>query len=366
MIGKLAAMMTQYRQKAWYKEDIDDIKKKMTQCEMVPLSAAQKKDVVAYWHSLTGMDVPTYWHEYFYSRNGQFSLQYVPTCLYHYKILYHLNFRPFTMAYIDKCLFDWYFPDVHRPQTVIRNINGYFYDDKKAITKEEALERCQELKDVVVKPSLIGKWGRGVKLFSVENGIVSDGESISQLLEGYGKNYIIQHKVEQHEALSRLNPTSLNTIRVLSYRQSDEVFVLYAVVRIGRKGKTVDNESAGGINADIDLATGKIRKCAYGTPAEKQIMTTDVGTVLDGFQLPSVPEVLATVKELHRRLPYFNLVGWDFGIDQDGKPVMIEWNRAPDLSQTAHGPAFGEMTEEIVRYAQTQPDSFEVKLASSK
>ena len=302
MIGKLAAMMTQYRQKAWYKEDIDDIKKKMTQCEMVPLSASQKKDVVAYWHSLTGMDVPTYWHEYFYSRNGQFSLQYVPTCLYHYKILYHLNFRPFTMAYIDKCLFDWYFPDVHRPQTVIRNINGYFYDDKKAITKEEALERCQELKDVVVKPSLIGKWGRGVKLFSVENGRVSDGESISQLLEGYGKNYIIQHKVEQHEALSRLNPTSLNTIRVLSYRQGDEVFVLYAVVRIGRKGKTVDNESAGGINADIDLATGKIRKCAYGTPAEKQIPTTDVGTVLDGFQLPSVPEVLATVKELHSRL----------------------------------------------------------------
>lgn len=366
MIAKINRFMTQYRQKVWWNEDVDDIKKKLSQCDIKPLSDSQKKEIEAYWHGLTGMKSPTYWHEYFYSRNGQFSLQYVPTCLYHYKILYHLNFRPFTMAYIDKCLFDWYFPDVHRPQTVIRNINGYFYDDKKAITKEEALERCQELKDVVVKPSLIGKWGRGVKLFSVENGIVSDGEPISQLLEGYDKNYIIQQKVEQHEALSRLNPTSLNTIRVLSYRQGDEVFVLYAVVRIGRKGKTVDNESAGGINADIDLATGKIRKCAYGTPAEKQIMTTDVGTVLDGFQLPSVPEVLATVKELHRRLPYFNLVGWDFGIEKDGKPVMIEWNRAPDLSQTAHGPAFGEMTEEIVHFAQTQPDSFDVKLASSK
>ena len=95
-------------------------------------------------------------------------------------------------------------------------------------------------------------------------------------------------------------------------------------------------------------------------------MKTDVGTVLNGFQLPSIPEVLSTVKELHKRLPYFNLVGWDFGIDKEGRPVMIEWNRAPDLSQTAHGPAFGEMTEEIVRYAQTLPDTFEMKIASSK
>lgn len=28
---------------------------------------------------------------------------------------------------------------------------------------------------------------------------------------------------------------------------------------------------------------------------------------------------------------------------------MIEWNRCPDLSQTAHGPAFVEMTEDIFK-----------------
>lgn len=366
IIGKLNTMLIQYRQKAWYNEDIEDIKKKLSQCEVTPLSATQKKDVVNYWRKLTNIEPPVYWHEYFYSRNGEFSLNYVPTCLYHYKILYHLNFRPFTMAYIDKCLFDWYFPDVLRPQTVIRNINGYFYNDKVSISKGEALELCKDLGDVVIKPSLLGKWGRGVKLFSTTDGKTDDGEPVSNLLEAYESNYIIQHKVEQHERLSMLNPTSLNTIRVLSFRKGDEVFILYAVVRIGREGKRVDNESAGGINADIDLTTGRIRECAYGTPKEKKILKTDVGTVLDGFQLPSIPEVLSTVKELHKRLPYFNLVGWDFGIDKEGRPVMIEWNRAPDLSQTAHGPAFGEMTEEIVRYAQTLPDTFEMKIASSK
>lgn len=366
MIAQINRYMTQYRQKAWWKEDVEDIKKKLSQCDRVTLTDSQKKEIVNYWRDLTGMEVPTYWHEYFYSRNGEYSLRYVPTCVYHYKILYHLNLRPFTMAYIDKCLFDWYFPDVLRPQTIVRNINGYFYDEKNSITRAEALERCKDLADAVVKPSLVGKWGRGVRLFSSQNGMVGEGESVSDLLTGYGENYIIQRKVEQHEALSMLNPTSLNTIRVLSYRQGDEVYVLYAVVRIGRSGQTVDNESAGGINADIDLGSGRIRYCAYGTPAEKQIMATDNGTVLQGYQLPAIDRVVSEVKELHKRLPYFNLVGWDFGIDKEGNPVMIEWNRAPDLSQTAHGPAFGDMTEEIVRYAQTQVDTFELKIASSK
>ena len=35
-------------------------------------------------------------------------------------------------------------------------------------------------------------------------------------------------------------------------------------------------------------------------------------------------------------------------IISDGNPVMIEWNRAAELSQVAHGPAFGEYTEEIL------------------
>ena len=215
------------------------------------------------------------------------------------------------------------------------------------ISRAEALERCQNLGRVVIKPTQEGMWGEGVKVFSVEQGIVEEGLSIEQLFEKYGKNFIIQEAVAQHPEMAKLNPTSLNTLRVLSYRQGDEVFILYAVVRIGRAGKSVDNETAGGINAAIDLATGTIRDCAYGTPSEKRILTTDVGTTLKGFAIPSFQQVLETVKDMHLRLPYFNLIGWDFGIDENGLPVMIEWNRAPDLSQTAHGPAFGEMTESI-------------------
>ena len=359
---KIHASMTSLRERLWYEEDINSIKKKLAQCDVSPLSKVQKDEIKEYWKALTGRIIPTYWHEYFYSRNGYYSVRYVPTCLYHSSIVYRLNSRPLTMAYTDKNTYDSYFEDILRPQTIIRNINGYYFDDKKPITRKEALERCQYLTDSVIKPSMIGMWGTGVRLFSADNGMIKENESIEDLFNQYNSNFIIQKKVEQHEAISSLNPTSLNTLRILSYRSGDEVAVLYAVMRIGRKGKMVDNETAGGINADIDLASGRISDCAYGTPAEKRIEKTDVGTILKGFSIPSFNETLSLVKELHLRLPYFHLVGWDFGIDSDGHPVMIEWNRCPDLSQTAHGPAFGDMTEEIIRFALKQPDYFDARL----
>lgn len=360
--AKMHRAMTSLRERLWQEVDIKSIKKKLAQCDVKPLSSAQKREIQAYWKNLTGKDVPVFWHEYFYSRNGVFSERYVPTSLYHSSIIYHLNTRPLTMAYTDKCSYDNYLSDVWRPKTIVRNINGFFYDDSKPITNEEALEICKNLKDVVIKPSMIGMWGTGVLIFSSENGRLSENETVQDLFNKFDKNFIIQKKVIQHPDMSRLNPTSLNTLRVLSFRHEDEVTILYAVVRIGRKDKMVDNETAGGINADVDLTNGYIKDCAYGTPAEKRILTTDIGTELKGFKIPSFDKVVSVVKELHKRLPYFHMVGWDFGVDDDGRPVMIEWNRCPDLSQTAHGPAFGDMTEEIVKFAMSLPDTFDSRM----
>lgn len=359
---RVSQRMTSLREKLWFEEDINSIKKKLEKCDINPLTAGQQKDIVSYWKRLCGKVVPHYWHEYFYSRNGEYSVRYVPTCLYHSDIIYRLNNRPLTMAYTDKNSYDNYFTDVHRPETIVRNINGFFFDAHKPISRLEALSLCENTDEAVIKPSMIGMWGSGVRIFSSKDDNIGENETVAALFDVYKENFIIQKKVIQHPQMSLLNPTSLNTLRVLSFHHGDDVYIMYAVVRIGRKDKQVDNETSGGINADIDMVNGRIRDCAYGTPSEKRILTTDVGTVLRDFEIPAFQEVMATVKELHRRLPYFHLVGWDFGIDEKGKPVLIEWNRCPDLSQTAHGPAFGDMTEEIIKFALSQRDTFNIRL----
>lgn len=350
-------LYTKYSIRQTWRKDITNIRQKLSQYEVNPLSKGQRNDIITYYTSLVGKKVPVYWHEYFFSRNGNFSVKYIPTCFYHSDIIYKLNNFDLRHAYVDKGIYDIFFSDVRRPKTFVKNINGYYYDDSKPISREDAIDRCQNLDGAVSKPTQEGKWGSGVKVFSTHNGILDDGSNVVSLMDSYGKNYIIQERIQQHESMSRLNPTSLNTLRVLSYRQGNEIYILYIVVRIGREGKSVDNETAGGINADINLETGIIEDCAYGTPSEKKILATDVGTVLKGFQIPSFELIKNEVKELHLRLPYFNLIGWDFGIDIEGNPIMIEWNRAPDLSQTAHGPAFGEMTEEIFNRIRSLKDT---------
>ena len=328
------------------------ILKAMQSCPMKPLTKGQEMDIKAYFKKHFGREVPTYWHQYLYSRNGLYSEKYIPASIYFSSIIFRLNNYRFGPAYADKGFYDTLFSDINRPRTFVKNINGFFYDDKNPITKEEAVERCQNLGGAVIKPTIFGHWGEGVKLFHTDNGQIPElGMNVADLFANYNKNFIVQNKLEQHPDLAKLNPTSVNTIRVLSYRRENDVLILYAVIRIGRSGKTVDNETAGGIKADIDLSTGCIKGLAYGSPTEKDMPKTDSGVILDNYLIPSFPKVLEFVKAMHLRLPFFRLVGWDISVDAAGNPVMIEWNRSAELSQVAHGPAFGEYTEEILAEA---------------
>ena len=328
------------------------IKKSMQLCPMKPLTKGQEADIKAYFKKYFGREVPTYWHQYYYSRRGFYSVKYIPASIYFSSIIHRLNNYQLSLAYVDKGFYDTLFPDVNRPQTFVKNVNGFYYDDKKPISKEEAISRCSDLKDAVIKPTLFGHWGQGVKLFHTENGFIPEmNMSVTDLFANYNKSFIVQSKLEQHSDIAKLNPTSVNTIRVLSYRKFDEVTIIYAIIRIGRKGKNVDNETAGGIKADIDLQTGRIKGPAFGSPTEKNMPQTDSGVDLDSYLIPSFPQVLDFVKSLHQRLPYFRLIGWDISVDTAGNPVMIEWNRAAELSQVAHGPAFGDLTEEILKDA---------------
>lgn len=325
------------------------IKESMQLCPMKPLTKGQEADVKAFFKKNIGREVPTYWHQYLYSRNGLWSEKYIPTSIYNSSIIWRLNKWQFRHAYADKGFYDTLLHDINRPRTVVKCVNGYYYDDSHPLTEKEAIERCSNLKEAIIKPTLGGTWGIGVKLIQSTDGIILDtNRSVKDLFGSYKQSFIIQERLEQHPDMAKLNPTSLNTIRVMSYRRGEEIIILYAVVRIGRSGQVVDNETAGGIKADIDLSTGRIRGCAIGSPKEKDMPFTDVGTPTDGYQIPCFQAVLDTVKEMHYRLPYFNLIGWDMSIDKDGKPVLIEWNRAAELSQVAHGPAFGDLTEEIL------------------
>lgn len=312
------------------------------------LTKNQKKEIQDFYKGLIGKKIPLYSHEYFYSRTGVYSKEYIPRSLYYVEIEPKACMVPYRDAYANKNMAEILLPNVKHAHTILKRMNGYFYFENKPVTKKEAMELCSNLKNAIIKPVLESS-GKGVRGLEVTDGMTSvDGLSIEQLFDKYGDNFQIQEKLKQHEKMNQLNATSVNTLRILTFRSEMEILVIYSVVRIGRQGQVIDNQNAGGMSTIIG-EDGKLGKYAFSGFTGERVEKTDSGTVLEGFEIPSYAKAIETVKQLHFQLPYFNLIGWDIAIDELGDPVLIEWNANPGLSQSAFGPGFGKYTERIIR-----------------
>lgn len=312
------------------------------------LTKAQKKEVDDFYMSMIGETVPLYCHEYFYSRTGVFSKDYIPKDFYTLQLRPKANVFQFQSAYDDKNIYDLILAGENVVHTILKNMNGYYYYEGQPVSEEEAIALCQNMDHVIIKPSM-QKQGNGVNLITVVDGKSNvEGKTIGELFKQYNRNFLIQDCVKQHKDLAALNPTSVNTIRILSYRSGVEVLVVYCVIRIGRMNQVIDNQCAGGISTTISK-DGKLGKYAFGGYSEDNVTKTDTGVVLEGYQLPCFDKAIEFVKRLHMKLPYFNIIGWDVSIEEDGNPILIEYNTDPGLSQSAFCSGMGENTERIIR-----------------
>ena len=354
MFGKLLTKIKKYRALRASKKRITrnfkdlEVRRKLTK--------EQKKEVNDFYMGMIGRKVPLFCHEYFYSRTGVFTKEYVPANFYHCEIVPRANIAQFGRILGDKNMCDFLFPGENIVHSVLKNMNGYYYYEGDPVSEEDAIRLCQNMERVIIKPARKNK-GRGVQLFNVKDGITDlEGKTVSQLFKEYKQDFLIQDWVRQHPRMAALNPTSVNTIRVLSYRSGMEVLIIYSVVRIGRNGSVVDNQCAGGISTTIDKG-GRLGKEAFGGFSNDNIEMTDTGIVLDGYELPSYDKAIEMVKRLHLKLPFFNLIGWDVAIQEDGEPVLIEFNVNPGLSQSAFKSGMGEYTERIIRELWPRPNT---------
>lgn len=320
------------------------------------LSSAQKKEIQDFYVGLIGKKVPLYQHQYFYSRTGVFSKDYIPSTLYYCDLLPKANVFNLLSAYNDKNISDILFPGENLAHTILKNMNGYYYYEGEPVSKEKAILLCSNIGDVIIKPSKLSQ-GEGVQCVTVNNGIViNDGLSLNSLFDKYKRNFQIQQRVRQHKDMAALNPSSVNTLRILTYRSDMEVLVIYSVIRIGRMNQVVDNQSAGGLSTTISKE-GRLGKYAFGSVGNDSIEKTDTGVLLADYQIPSYDKAIAFVKRLHLKLPFFNIIGWDVAIDEKGEPLLIEFNTEPGLSQSAFGSGMGEYTERIIRELWPRPNT---------
>ena len=301
-----------------------------------------------------GFDVSQLDAEYYSRVSGIKADHYVTRSMAVHFIYPYLDRYDFVPVYMDKNsqkallgLLDKNI-DMDMPENVITNSNGVFFDGEgRECSEEEALAiLIRYEKETILKPTVDTYGGHGIMLVS---GKTTQGE-YRQLFQKYKYNFTFQKIVTQHPVMAEYNPTSVNTVRVVTYRDFQKRRkVLYACLRFGGEGSVMDNVCSGGGYTGVDIQTGKLINRKQYTYYQMEVPTIP-DTMPD--EIPCWEKMKNVALQLHGRLPQLNIVGWDFTLSPEEKPILIEFNPRPGVGlQQAVGPMFSkEDLDEIMEH----------------
>lgn len=356
VIQRFREMMFENQSKQALKLIWTDFSKK---CELKKLTPEQITQIQDYWEPLVGKKVSTKWHQLIFSITGVFNPKYEPfeVCM---KVQNTLSPIRSQWHFDDKGLYRQLLTGFNIPIRVAECVNGVYLiptKNQSEVNFETFVKSLENINDCIIKPSRETDGGNGVMAFDVENGIVSStGEPVKKYIldyqSKYGKNYVIEKKLRECENLQCLNPTSVNSLRVHTYRDRSkhEIVFLSSYLRIGKLGKVVDNAHSGGFCARIN-SEGYLDRIVRVYPY-LQGTTTESGVDVRNYKIENYEKLIETVKQAHSALPMFDLIGWDVIVDSSDEVVIIEFNPNPDVrieQCVFDNTCLGEFQEEIVR-----------------
>ncbi|WP_051918115.1 sugar-transfer associated ATP-grasp domain-containing protein [Thioalkalivibrio sp. ALJ1] len=145
--------------------------------------------------------------------------------------------------------------------------------------------------------------------------------------------YLIQQCLEQHAEIAAINPTCINSLRVVTFcERSGEVHVDCAIMRLGRGHSAADNWDKGGLSVGIDLDTGQlirgVTKPKFG--GDWFDSHPDSGEPLTGRPVPFFDEARRLCTRAAKAFSGTPSIGWDIALTPNG-PVLMEGNAQWDL-----------------------------------
>lgn len=227
----------------------------------------------------------------------------------------------------DKAVFD----SKQRFNAVFNDYIGRHWLDIRQAGLEEFIGFSETVKRFMVKPAE-GSHGKGIRI--MESHELSDMNVVYEEL--HQQNAILEEVIQQHEALSAFNPTSVNTLRVVTLVCADGTpRVITANLRMGRGERHADNFHHHGIAALLDTETGIVVSKGIDRDFQRYVLHPHTGKQIVGFQVPRWKDVVDTVKAAALVMPTVGYVGWDVAVGKDGRIFIIEGNAAadPDISQ---------------------------------
>jgi hypothetical protein len=135
------------------------------------------------------------------------------------------------------------------------------------------------------------------------------------------RQVLLEQFIPQHSDMTDLNPTSVNTLRIVTYLdEAGVVHTLARVLKIGNGGD-VDNFKAGGMYTMLD-ERGVARYPAIDGSDQVFDVHPLTGTPIIGFEVPNWLAVRNLVDTVAREVPQIRYVGWDIAVTPEGAAVV--------------------------------------------
>lgn len=175
-----------------------------------------------------------------------------------------------------------------------------------------------------------GSLGKNITKYDLSDGKTNPKTLFLALLSK--GQWVAEEMIEQCDEMAAFHPTSVNTVRIATfYDKNKKLTKLFAMFRTGSGNSVVDNASSGGICASIDLKTGIIESNGYKKNGEIVELQPDTKHIIKGFQIPQWDELLHLADEVAFAVPYYNYIGWDFALTDNGW-VVVEGNSRPNIN----------------------------------
>lgn len=319
------------------------------------------------WQGLE-KNVPMSFIKIYPSFTGIESPDFVPSPIFYNIIEPILNNYTYSISFADKNMYAKLFDTSMQPAVVLRKIHGQYLDQhyQHVDNVDDKISVLVSGKDAkfIMKPAIASRGGKKIYLLQSRNGKLYSKEQVvdkAWLEENVGDNFLIQSFVQQHPFYAKFNPSSLNTMRVYTYRsvKDEAIHVLHAMLRVGKEGSLVDNMSGGGKAIGITPG-GNFNKYANSSAGEVFSKVRDVD-LSDGLEVYKFDEVKKKAIEVAASQFYSRFLGFDFCVDENEQVKLIEINNIDigvESIQRSNGPLFREFTDEVIEYCEKHKKGF--------
>lgn len=284
-----------------------------------------------------------------------FDSSYVPSSYFFPYIENVLNPEPWKRQLGHKGLTElMYGAGIKYPLTLIRSYGGELFNEKfRPIDCNDAISIIEKHgQPLIYKPAIDSEQGSGVKMFfpSEFNDLCRDirtGAIFKKCAD-----FVLQQPVAQCSDTLKLNPSSLNCMRITTLNLNNEITVGSMAIKCGPKNSVVDNIGSGKRGVIVGLhQDGSLNDYGFYGNGEKAYQHNDV--VFKGKKINNFQSVVDAAIKLHEHVRSCKIIGWDIALDSEYLPVLIEGNtNYPGISfeQMCSGPIFGDRTDEVIRH----------------